>query len=131
MIFKQEGHCPKCASKGAKIAHKTLLLHVDDISYIHEEFDYFICKNSACDVVYFNIINEFLTSQLNKSVGYKQSSSKDALICYCYNIKKEQLNEHTLAYIETKMEECPCACEQRNPYGSCCLKEIKKLQKNS
>ena len=130
MIFKQEGFCPKCATKGKHIALEKMLLHVDDISYLHEEFDYFVCKNNSCEVVYFNIINEFLTTQLNKSVGYKQSSSEDALICYCYNIKKAQLNEHTIDFIESKMEEYPCACEQRNPYGGCCLKEIKKLQEN-
>lgn len=131
MIFKVEGQCPQCAQKGKKISLKKMKLHVDDLSYITDAFDYYICKNGSCEVVYFNIANQFLTSQLNKEVGYKHNSSDNALICYCYNITKSQLNEHTIGYIETKMEEYPCECAKRNPYGSCCMKEIKKLQKHS
>ncbi len=129
MIFKVDGQCPKCAKRGKKISLKKMKSHVDDISYIKEHFNYYVCKNSHCEVVYFNIMNEFLTHQLNKEVGYKKSSSSDATICYCYNIKKSQLNSNTIGYIKTKMEEYPCDCEKRNPYNSCCLNEIKKLLK--
>lgn len=131
MIFKVEGQCPKCAQKGKSISIKKMRHHVDDISFLHDEFEYYVCQNSACEIVYFNIINEFYTYQLNKEVGYKQSSSQEANICYCYNIKKSDLNEYTIGYIETKMEEYPCECKTRNPYGNCCKKHIKKLMKET
>jgi len=129
MVFKAEGICPKCKSKGKQVSKDSMLHHVDDISYIKEQFDYYICKNALCEVVYFNILNEYLYTHLNKEVGYKSFSTSNANICYCYNIKKQDLNEHTIGIIETKMDEYPCACEVRNPYGSCCRKEIKKLMK--
>ncbi len=129
MIFKVEGQCPNCAQKGKKIARDAMIHHVDDIAFLRDEFDYFVCKNSHCDTVYFSIVSEFDVHQLNKEVGYKNSSTQKANICYCYNINKEELHTNTAGIIETKMEEYPCACEQRNPYGTCCLGEIKKLLK--
>lgn len=130
MIFKAQGQCPRCAQKGKNVALKKMKHHVDDISFLRDEFDYYICKNESCDIVYFSIVSEFSTQQLNKEVGYKKSASDSANICYCYNIKKSDLNEHTLGFIETKMEEYPSSCGIRNPYGVCCTGAIKKMQKN-
>ena len=130
MIFKAQGQCPRCAQKGKKIALKKMRNHVDDISFLRDEFDYYICKNESCDMVYFSIVSEFTTFELNKEVGYKNSASNNANICYCYNLKKQDLNEYTIGFIETKIEEYPSACEERNPYASCCLGAIKKMQKS-
>lgn len=131
MNFRVEGQCPKCHQKGKMIALNKMLNHVDDISYIKDRFDYFICKNSSCENVYFNISNEYTLKQLNKEVGYKKDSSIDAVICYCYNIKKSSLNEHIFDLIEEKMEFYPSSCGIRNPYGKCCLVEIKKTLKEN
>lgn len=130
MYFKVLGQCSKCQSKGKKIALKRIFNHVNDISSLKNGVEYFICKTPACEVVYFSIKNEFLTTQLNKEVGYKNSSSKEASVCYCYNIKKYEINANTIEQIQTKMSETPCACESRNVYASCCQKEIKKLLNN-
>jgi hypothetical protein len=127
MIFKKEANCPNCQSKGKKISSKKMLNHIKDISAIDIIFQYYICKNEDCDIVYFNINNKFLTTQLNKEVGYKNSSSKKADICYCYDIKKDELNKNTLNKIEAKMQKFSCYCQIRNPYGKCCMSEIKKL----
>lgn len=129
MIFKVEGLCPNCKKKGKKISLLKMKNHVDDISFLRDEFTYYICKNSACETVYFSIVSQFTTAQLNKEVGYKNSSSANANICYCYNIKKSQLNEHIIGFIESKMEEYPCDCATRNPYATCCRSEVKKLLK--
>lgn len=129
MIFKVEGQCSQCQTKGKKISLESMNNHVDDISFLRDEFDYHICKNSDCEVVYFNIVSQFTLTQLNKEIGYKRASSENANICYCYNIKKSQLNVHTIDFIKSKMEEYPCACDIRNPYGSCCQSDIKKLLK--
>lgn len=131
MQFKAEGQCPKCHTKGKVIALKKMINHVDDLSFIKDRFDYFVCKKSSCENVYFNISNEFTVDQLNKEVGYKQSSSEDANICYCYNIKKSELNEFIFELIEEKMEFFPSSCGIRNPYGKCCLVEIKKVLKEN
>jgi excinuclease UvrABC ATPase subunit len=126
MIFKVQGVCPKCKGKGTKINLKSMQNHVDDISYI-KDFQYHVCMNKSCEVAYFNVQNEFLYTQLNKELGFKEYSSNNAHICYCYGIQKAQLNEHTLGYIDTKMEEYPSACSIRNPSGKCCKKYIKKM----
>lgn len=130
MIFKAEGICPNCHKKGKTTSLKKVRHHVDDISFLRDDFDYHICKNSDCNTVYFSINSQFNMKQLNKEVGYKNSSSEDALICYCYNIKKSDLDKNTLGFVQTKMDEYPCECEIRSPYHDCCQKEIRKLSKN-
>lgn len=131
MIFKKEANCPDCQTKGKKISSKKILNHVKDISAIDIIFQYYLCKNPDCNIVYFNINNKFLTTQLNKEVGYKNSSSTKANICYCYDIKKDELDENTLNKIETKMQKFSCYCQIRNPYAKCCMSEIKKLMGES
>lgn len=126
MIFKVEGLCPKCKSKGKSIKKQAMMNHVDDISFV-KDFDYYVCMESSCEVVYFNIQNEFLHTQMNKELGYKNYSSEDATVCYCYGLKKNELNEHSVGYLETKMEEYPRACGTRNPTGKCCKGYIKKM----
>lgn len=129
MIFKAEDQCPKCKIKGKKISIEYMINHINDISTLRNDFEYHICKNPKCEVVYFNIKNEYTTKELNKEVGYKNSSSSNANICYCYNIKKSELNEDVINTIKVKMKKSPCICEIRNPYSSCCMIEIKKLKR--
>ena len=128
MQFLPIGVCPTCKEKGKKVDRSVLLYHIDDISKIKDK-EYFVCKNSKCETVYFNLSSLFTCKELNKEIGVKEFSSSEALVCYCFNHKKGDVDKFTLDEIETKMKEVGCKCEVRNPYAGCCMSGIKKFLK--
>lgn len=130
MLFSALGICSTCKEKGKRLDSSVLLYHVNDISKI-QNTEYFLCKNPECEVVYFSLENIFTCKELNKEVGFKNYSSAEANLCYCFNHKKKDIDEHTLGDIEEKMKTAGCKCEIRNPQGSCCLSGIKKFIKDS
>lgn len=126
MQFNALGICSTCKKKGKRLDSSVLGYHVSDISKI-QNLDYFLCKDPECEVVYFSLQNFFTCRDLNKEVGFKNYSSPEANLCYCFNHKKKDINEHTLSSIEKKMKNIDCKCEIRNPQGSCCMASIKKF----
>ena len=129
MQFLPMGICPTCKEKGTKVERSTLFYHISDISKIKDN-EYFICKNPNCETVYFSTSSLFTCKELNKEIGLKKSSSSDALICYCFNHKKSDVNSTTITDIESKMKNFGCKCEIRNPYAGCCMSGIKKFLKD-
>jgi len=104
-----------------------MLHHVKDISKISDA-TYYYCNSPSCDIVYFNNNEVFNTSMLNKEVGLKDSSSQQALVCYCYNYTKSSLDSVGLAQkIEIRMNNYGSRCDTRHPAGECCLPEIKQI----
>jgi len=104
-----------------------MLHHVKDISKISDA-TYYYCNSPSCDIVYFNNSEVFNTSMLNKEVGLKDSSSQQALVCYCYNYAKSSLDSVGLAQkIEIRMNNYGSRCDTRHPAGECCLPAIKEI----
>jgi len=58
-------------------------------------------------------------------------------ICYCFNWTKEKISNEinesnktkAIEDISEKMNSIGCNCENNNPSGKCCLKDIKKAVK--
>lgn len=128
MKFFTEENCPKCREKGTKIDKKVLTYHLDDISKIRDD-EYLICKNPECKIIYFALTHSFTCRELNKEVGFKNYSSQQANLCYCYNHKKSDIDENSIKKIQEKMKTIGCKCETRNPIGGCCMASIKKYLK--
>ena len=118
--------CPLCKQKGKKITTDAMLHHVKDISKI-SDLGYFYCETSSCDVVYYNDKETFITSMLNKEIGFKEHASQQALICYCYNYPKLSLDTVGLVdKIQIRINSYGNRCDTRHPSGQCCLPQIKK-----
>jgi hypothetical protein len=128
MQFNALGICSHCKKKGKRLDRSVLNYHVSDISKI-QNADYFLCKSPDCEVVYFSLKNIFTCKELNKEVRFKNYSSPEENLCYCFNHKKKDIDEHTLGDIEEKMKSVGCKCEIRNPQGFCCMSGIKKYFK--
>lgn len=126
-MFFFTSKCPLCKQKGQKVNSETMLHHVKDISKISDS-SYFYCSTSSCDIVYFNDGEIFNTSMLNKEVGLKDSSSQQALVCYCYNYSKSSLDTNGLSEkIQIRMDNYGSRCDSRHPSGDCCLPQIKQI----
>ena len=123
--------CPGSGTKGKAVGPVTLNALVKDEfrGRIAADAESFFCDAKGCDVVYFTTDGVTITKrQLNVEVGVKETAGERPL-CYCFShsvatIKEELLTKgrsDALEDIRRKMKDPGCACEVKNPSGSCCL----------
>ncbi len=127
--------CPACATSGRLIERKTLLQqlkHAYLISAPPEPF--YFCGGRSCDTVYFSQAGTtYAQDALRQKVGQKSTDSSRTL-CYCFDVtadtvEKELAESGTSAAKEFVMAQVKlktCACDVRNPSGSCCLPDFPK-----
>ena len=88
---------------------------------------YRFCSDPGCDVVYFDrdAGSVFGKSDLRVRVGLKESSDPIP-ICYCFDLSVSDLRSgvHVAAMIGAEIQAGHCACEVKNPQGSCCLGNV-------
>lgn len=104
---------------------------------------YRFCGSPDCEVVYYHAHGEQLRkTDVRVRVGIKEAEGP-ALLCYCFGFTRAmllgELRESGRSNIPKLVSEGVkagrCACEVRNPQGSCCLGNIaaaiKMLQKDA
>ena len=129
-------HCPRCGQKGQQIDTLTVkALLAISLEHIRPT-SYRFCRTEDCPVVYFSADGQvFEEEALRERVHQKHPLADDVFVCYCFR--------HTPGSIRTELETTgkstvieriragidagQCACEVRNPQGSCCLGNVTKL----
>ncbi|NUM78748.1 copper chaperone Copz family protein [candidate division KSB1 bacterium] len=131
--------CPVSGTLSRKVQHRTLehLLKPEKLGFLLE-VQYYYCKESTCNVVYFS--NEdgpfFTTNDVAVKVFVKDQGD-DVPVCYCFNwtrarIKQEirESGKSTAAVeIAREIKAGTCACDIKNPKGECCLGEVNSFVK--
>ena len=134
-------NCPICGKKGKKVGIETVkaVLAVT-LHEIQPDSHYLFCRTADCSVVYFTDDGEqtFTEDELREKVYQKHPDDDDVFVCYCFrhtpgSIRAELLETGQSTVIETvtagtKVHEC--ACEIRNPQGSCCLGNVRAAVKH-
>lgn len=102
--------------------------------------NYRFCSASDCDVVYFDAQHGslFIKGDLTVRVGLKEREPPVPL-CYCfgYTLADVQSDMATRgrtdipAIITAEIKAGHCACEVRNPQGTCCLGTVRTAVKAS
>ena len=129
--------CPSCQGSSQPVTLRTMLLMLKPELFDRVgESQYRFCASPDCQVVYFFRERSFTTSDLRIRVGLKE---KDGLIplCYCFGFFEQDLRREIEAKGHTTIpqritaltKERMCACEERNPSGTCCLGEVTKAVK--
>jgi len=125
-----------CQGASHTVTRKTMLLMLkpEALDRISAGF-YRFCASPGCRVVYFseNSGENFTTDDLRARVGVKEMSDPIPL-CYCFGFSEADLREELLTKgqstipqrITTLVKQGMCACEERNPSGTCCLGEVTK-----
>lgn len=130
--------CPACGQTGKPVQRQTVkALLLVSLRHIPEA-DYRFCSTQFCPVVYFTTGGEYSLNvdQLREQVYQKFPDSEDVLICYCFQHKAGDLS-HALPEVRTTIVEDirsgikagQCACDIRNPQGSCCLGNVERVIK--
>ena len=136
--------CPECGKIGKPVQEQTLraLLAVSlrDV----QDLQYLFCRTQTCSVVYFSTNGQqtFVIDQVREKVYQKEPENEDVFICYCFRHTVGDLRaaspEERIAIVDdinTGINSGQCACDLRNPQGSCCLGNvrtmIKRLEKSA
>ena len=125
--------CPVCGTKGKNVDSQTVkaMLAVSLRGLRSEAYRF--CRTESCEVVYFGETGDvYSEDDLRERVHQKHPDAADVFVCYCFrhtpgSIQREFLLSGTSTVVEqvnAGIQAGQCACEIRNPQGSCCLGTI-------
>ena len=99
----------------------------------YEQAQYRFCPDAACPIVYFAEGGPiFLTGDVRERVWQKEPPGHRTF-CYCFGeneadiIREIEQTGHSAALdrVRAHIGAKRCACEVRNPRGTCCLGDLK------
>lgn len=133
-------HCPACGQRGKSVNTLTIKALLNVTLETLRPVKYRFCESPDCPTVYFaedgcsQTIGE---DQLRVRVHQKHPDNGDVPACYCFfhspdSIRAELNARGYTDVIErvtalTKVD--ACACDIRNPQGSCCLGNLRRVVK--
>ncbi len=135
------GACPRCRERGKPVDSITVKSMLAVPLTQIRDVEYRFCKSPRCPVVYFPADGQdyFAQEHLRELVHQKHLTSDDVPVCYCFrhtpgSIRREFLETGTVTVIERITEGIQsgkCACDIRNPQGSCCLGNVRAVVKQA
>ena len=89
------------------------------------------CSTSSCPVVYFGDGETFSRDDIIVPV-FQKETDPSRTVCYCFDVSEVDIREEVArtgrssasGRIRALVEADRCACEVKNPQGSCCLGNI-------
>ena len=133
----QKALCPSCRQPGKSIDAITLKAMLAVPLTELRAVEYRFCRTPDCPTVYYSVDGEqqFAAEALREPVHQKHPTADNVFVCYCFRhspatIRAELLaTDHSGAVerITAGIEAGQCACEIRNPQGSCCLGNVRAV----
>jgi hypothetical protein len=111
------------------------LLHAGTKRRFRPNSPYFFC--SACPIVYHTPATTFTVVDLLVPVWQKNPHDPTIPVCYCFGHTPASIADEIRltgastvhASIAAKVRAGECACDTRNPQGSCCLGNVAAIVK--
>lgn len=126
--------CPTNGKPGRRVDRltvKALLARPLDVLGPGETF---FCPDPDCPTVYYTSDGQtFAEGDLRERVYQKHPNDADVLVCYCFQHTRgaiqadarENGRSEIAERITAGVQAGQCACEVRNPQGSCCLGNVR------
>lgn len=130
--------CPECGQAAKPVQGQTVKALLSVSLRKARGVDYLFCRTQTCPVVYFSPDDEqvFTVEQIRERVYQKEPDSDDVFACYCFrhtvgDVRAASPESRTAIVddINTGINAGQCACDLRNPQGSCCLGNVRGLIK--
>lgn len=125
--------CPHCKSKGAPIELQTVkaLLLPEALSRLNVTHHRF-CPEATCDGVYFDEVGSVFSRKDLRVPVWQKEPFGQRVICYCFGEGEARLRteigetgvSHVVERVRAHIAARRCACDIRNPKGSCCLGDL-------
>ncbi len=125
--------CPECGQKGKPVQGQTVKAMLSVSLREVQDVEYMFCRTRNCPVVYFSPddAQTFSTAQVRERVYQKEPDADDVFICYCFRHTARAVRHATpearaaiVDDIKAGINVGQCACDLRNPQGSCCLGNV-------
>ena len=127
--------CPTNGKTGRRVDPQTIkaMLHLP--LNILRNVEYRFCSDSHCPTVYYSIdgTQTFVEADLRERVFQKHPQDANVFVCYCFRHTSGEIHadgENIAAEINQGIQNDQCACDIRNPQGSCCLGNVNSLVKS-
>lgn len=131
--------CPECGQKGKPVDSSTVKAMLSVSLTQVRPVTYLFCGTTDCPVVYFSEDGEqtFTTAQVRERVHQKEPSSGDVFVCYCFRHTPDSIRAEcettgrstAIDAVNAGIRAGQCACDIRNPQGSCCLGNVRAVVK--
>lgn len=130
--------CPVCGERGKPVQGQTVKALLAVSLRTTRQVEYLFCKTQTCPVVYFaaDAVQLFTVEQVRERVYQKEPRQDNVFVCYCFRYTVGTLRAATpearkaiVDDINIGINAGQCACDIRNPQGSCCLGNVLGLVK--
>jgi hypothetical protein len=130
--------CPTCGKIGKPVQGQTVKSLLSVSLRQVQEMQYLFCRTQTCPVVYFSADGEqtFTIQEVRERVYQKEPEAEHVFVCYCFRhtvgkIRAASPEDRTSIVddINTGIDAGQCACDLRNPQGSCCLGNVRAMIK--
>jgi hypothetical protein len=128
--------CPECGHTGQPVQGQTVKALLSVSLRAVRDAEYLFCRTETCPVVYFSSDGQqtFTSGAVRERVYQKEPTAADMPICYCFRhtvgdlrMGSAEARAAILDDINTGIDAGQCACDLRNPQGSCCLGNVRIL----
>ena len=135
-VASADAICRRCASKGVRVAVLTVksLLAEIALGRLTPALPCYVCLEPTCPVVYFaNEGLEYTTMDVRAAPWQKQPTGHRTF-CYCFDENEPAMLRElaetgrcdAVQRVRGHIAADRCACEVRNPRGTCCLGDLMK-----
>jgi len=133
-----KARCPRCGQLGQPVTLRTLKHQVkpEHLETV-QKGSFSFCRTATCGVVYYSEDGVILSKgDVRQRIGLKEAEDPVPL-CYCFGFTEAMIGEEIRATgtctmpqrITAEARAGNCACEVRNPQGSCCLGHVQSTVK--
>ena len=128
--------CPTCSKPGHTVGTVTLEALVRPGRLPASEASWAFCATSGCPVAYFSATGATVDQEdVDVRIGTKVADPPHT-VCYCFDHTEESIREEiertgastAFASIKAQIEAGNCACETKNPKGTCCLGDVRRVE---
>ncbi len=138
--MRAENTCLECGQTGKPVDEATLKSMLSFSLRNIQKTQYYFCRTRSCSIVYFSGDGEqtFAADQVRERVYQKEPDAEDVFVCYCFRHTVGEVQtaspEERLAILDdinAGIKAGQCACDWRNPQGSCCLGNVREVTKQA
>jgi hypothetical protein len=129
-----EAICPTNGQPGKPVDTLTLKAMLNRPLSEIRNVRYRFCPDPECPTVYYSEdgLQVFTEADLRERVYQKHLDEADGLVCYCFRHTVGEVRERGVAVVEAinaGIKKGQCACDIRNPQGSCCLGNVRAVMR--
>lgn len=138
-VVAASGACPTNGKVGKAVDTLTLKAMLARSLTELRPVEYRFCPDADCPTVYYSVdgLQTFVEADLRERVYQKHPQERDIYICYCFQhtvgeiVAETSGDAQVVIEINQAIKNGQCACDIRNPQGSCCLGNIHSVSKRA